>query len=62
MSKEHIGDKVIDELMRRRGLVKNLLRKEYKSVRPLRMEPVSKEKIMDTLSEDEINEVIGGRE
>ncbi|KKN25863.1 hypothetical protein LCGC14_0880500 [marine sediment metagenome] len=61
MAKEHIGDRVIDELMRRRGLVKALLRKEYKSVKPLRMEEVSKEEIMDTLSEDEINEVIGGR-
>tara|TARA_Y100000310_G_C20681987_1_gene816517 strand:+ start:3256 stop:3519 length:264 start_codon:yes stop_codon:yes gene_type:complete len=41
MAKEHIGDLVVDELIRRRGVVKGILRKEYKSVKPLRMEPMS---------------------
>ena len=41
MAKEHIGDLVVDELIRRRGVVQRILRKEYKSVKPLRMEPMS---------------------
>ena len=46
MAKENIGDLVIDELLRRRGLVKALLQKEYKSVKPLRMEPVSNDELI----------------
>ena len=61
MSKEHIGDLVIDELMRIRGQVKNLLRKEYKSVRPLRMEPVSNDELLrryDSLTQEQWGEIM----
>lgn len=41
--------------------VTDRMTREFKDTNPFDKEPVSKEEIMDTLSEDEINEAIGGR-
>ena len=64
MAKGNIGDLVIDELLRRRGLVKALLRKEYKSVKPLRMEPVSNDELIqryDSMTQEQWMELMSTR-
>ena len=48
MSDEHIGDLVVEEMLRRRNLVKDLLRKKYKMVKPLRMEQVDNDTLLYT--------------
>ena len=61
MAKENIGDLVIDELLRRRGLVKALLQKDYKSVKPLRMEPVSNDELIqryDSMTQEQWMELM----
>jgi len=43
---KHIGDLVIDDVLRLRRLVKELLHKEYKRKKPLRMEPISDDEML----------------
>ena len=60
MAKEHIGDLVVDELIRRRGVVQLILRRDYKSVRPLGMKPVSNTELVrryDSLTPEQWDEV-----
>ena len=64
MAKENIGDLVIDEMLRRRSLVKALLQKEYKSVKPLRMEPVSNDELIqryDNMTQEQWLEIMTTR-
>jgi len=61
MADEHIGDLVVDEMLRRRNLVKDLLHKKYKRTKPLRMEPVKDAEIMDKIENDkQLNDFLGG--
>jgi len=41
-----IGDRIVDELHRRKGLVKEELRQRYKGVRPFRMKPITRKQAL----------------
>lgn len=43
---EHFGDKVVDELERRRDLVRATLKERFKHTKPFRMTPISKEEML----------------
>ena len=54
---DRIGDRMLSRIER----VTDGMTREFKDTNPYDKEPVSDEELMDTLSEDEINEAIGGR-
>ena len=64
MAKENKGDLVIDEMARRLRLARGVIQRDYRGTKPLRMEPVSNDELIqryDNMTQEQWLELMSTR-